>query len=218
MGLTVVNAGDYPVFHLDGGGDPVGQIFGVEQVPDPNTVARDLVHVCRADTLAGGSNRAAAPSLFLQGVQDDVVGHDDVGAVADEQAIGVDALFAKAGHFSQENIWVDDHSVSDNADDAGPTNARRDQVQLEHAAIVYYGVSGVVSARVANDAIGLAGKVINDPSPCLRLPTDPRLRRKPALFFAPDISELSADTRQWRGQRPICGLHKMGGAQPPAAV
>ena len=161
--LAAVHAGDDPILHFHGGLNPVRQLLGgIQQVAHADAVAGCLVHVGRADALSGGANGAPAPGLLLQLVQQDVIGHDDVGAVADEQKAGVDALLLQAGDLPQQHFGIDDHAVADDAGDAGPADAGGNQVQLELAALVHYRMSGVVAAGVAHDAIGLAGKVVNN--------------------------------------------------------
>ena len=65
--------------------------FGVEQLADADAGAGGLVDVGGADAAAGRAESGFATSLLLEPVEKDVVGHDDVGPVADLEAIEVDA-------------------------------------------------------------------------------------------------------------------------------
>ena len=173
-GVATVHAGDDPVLHLHGGLHPVGKLLGgIQQFAHADAVAGSLVHVGRADPLSGGADGAAAASLLLELIQQNVIGHDDVGAVADEQQAGVDALLLEAGDLPQEHFGIDDHAVSDDAGDARPANAGRHQVELELSTLVDDSVSGVVPAGVSHHAIGLAGKVIDNFTLTLVAPLSP---------------------------------------------
>ena len=102
----------------------------------------------------------AALSL-LELVEQHVVRHDEVGPVADEQVLAVESGRGKAVELGDERRGVDDHAVAEQVAGAGVEDARRDQVQLEVAVRVDHGVAGVVPATVANDEIGLVGKVVD---------------------------------------------------------
>ena len=116
----------------------------------------------RADAAAGGAEGALAACLLLEAVEEDVVGHDDVGAVADLEAVEVDAAGAEALDLLAEDVGVDDDAVADDGDGLGPEDAGGDQVELELALGVEDGVACVVAPGEAGDDVGVAGEVVDD--------------------------------------------------------
>ena len=206
QGLGVVDGGDDAVFHCHGGVDAVGEVVVVEEVAHTDAVAGGFVHIGGADALSGGADGGGAAGLFLEVVQEDVVGHNDVGAVADEEVVGVDALLLEGGDFGEEDIGVDDDAVADDAGDAGPADAGGDEVQLEFAPVVDDGVAGVVAAGVAHYAIGLSGKVVDDLALALvaPLPSDNGVSRHCSLCSW----KIAGLTRKLAPAGSRCGLRR----------
>ena len=95
-------------------------------------------------------------------VQEDVVGHDEVGPLADQEGAGVDAPGGEHFQFFQEYIGVHHHAVAYYPVDVGPADARRDQVKQELAHVVDHGVARVVAAGVTDNTVDAGGKVVDD--------------------------------------------------------
>ena len=200
---AAVHPGDDAVFHRYGSQNAVGQLLrGIQQVAHPDAVARDFVNVGGADALSGGADGGVAPGLLLQLVQQDVVGHDDVGAVADKEPAGVDAPLLQARNLPQQHVGVHHHAVADDAGDAGPADARWNQVELELAALVDYGMPGVVAAGVTHHAIGLSGEVIDYLALALVTPLSPDYGVSRHCALLPDAQKL---TRKSPPQTGGCG-------------
>ena len=66
--LAVVHFDQHLVFDIQRGFDLLTQDGFVEDVLHANSHARDLVGISRADTAAGGANRALAQETFLHAV------------------------------------------------------------------------------------------------------------------------------------------------------
>ena len=136
-------------------------MLAVQQIPYSDAVAGDFVNVGRTNALAGSADGAAAAGFLLQLVQQDVIGHDYVGAVADVKPAGINTPLLQSGHFPQQNVGIHHYPIADDAGYSRPANSRRHQVQLEFAAFVHHRVTGVIAAGVADNAIGFTGKVID---------------------------------------------------------
>ena len=67
----------------------------MEQVGHADAHARVFVHVGRADAALHRADLLRAATLLLQAVEREVVGHDDVRALADEEAVQVHAELAQ---------------------------------------------------------------------------------------------------------------------------
>jgi hypothetical protein len=92
-----------------------------------------------------------------------VPGHDEVGAIAEQEVFAYrNAFLAQAGDFGDEGERVDHHAVGHHASFAGPEDAAGDEVENEFPLAVHDGVAGVVAALGAHDGIGSVGQVIDD--------------------------------------------------------
>ena len=149
------------------------EALGVEELADADAGACGLVDVGGADAAAGGAEGALAASLLLEPVEEDVVGHDDVGAVADLEAVEVDAAGAEALDLLTEDVRVDDDAVADDAGGLGPEDAGGDEVELELALLVEDGVACVVAPGEAGDDVGVLGEVVDDLALSLVAPLAP---------------------------------------------
>ena len=102
----------------------------VEQVLHADAQARGLVGVAGADAPARGADLQAAEFRLAGGVEQQVVGHDQVGVGRDPQAADVDAPRAQRVELVDQHLRVDHHAVADHAALARIQDARGDQVQL----------------------------------------------------------------------------------------
>ena len=147
---------------LEGGADLRPQDLLVEQVLDPDPEPQRLVGVAGADPPAGRAQRELAQLQLAGGVEQHVVGHDQVRVGRDLQVADVDAAPAQAVDLLEQDLRVEDDAVADHADLVGMEDARGDQVELELLAAADDRVAGVVAALEADDHVGLVGEQIGD--------------------------------------------------------
>ena len=96
------------------------------QVGDPNAPSRRLVLVARSDTAGGRVDALRSAALLREALDLPMVGQDDVGPVAhQEAAVEVDPLGRQPVQLREERPHVNDHPVADHAGDAGMQDAGR---------------------------------------------------------------------------------------------
>jgi len=100
--------------------------------------------------------------LLLELVEERVVAHHHVRALAHDEVLGLDATLPQLGDLLEQYGRVDDDAVADDAHAVRVEDARRDQLELELAVLGDDGVAGVVAALGADDHLGLLGEVIDD--------------------------------------------------------
>ena len=155
-GLSAVHLGYDGVGVLQGSVQPDQQRLQVQQIGGPEPGPGRLVAVGRADSFARCAERLAAPGGLGQPVEHDVVGHDEVRPLAEDQTRGdVYPAFPQPVDLVKENVGVHDHAVSDDVNRLGPEHAAGDQVEGELPLLVEHGVPGVVSPGEAGDHIGV---------------------------------------------------------------
>ena len=162
QGLPPVYLGDEGVLLLYDLFQAGLQGFPVQQVPDPDSGAASFVHVGRTDAAASGADGGGPAGFLFVVVQRHVVRHDDMGPFADEEPCRVDAARLQLVQLAEENVGVYDHPVADDALYAGPTDARWDQVQLKGALVVDDSMAGVVAPGIADYAVDVPSKVVDD--------------------------------------------------------
>ena len=92
-----------------------------------------------------------------------MVGHHQVGAVADQEIlINLDTSFPKTLDLLDESNRVDDDAVADDADLPLAENAGRDQVEDVLLIAIDNGVAGVVTSLAANHDVDPSGQDIDD--------------------------------------------------------
>ena len=138
--------------------------IGLHQVDHPNAPARDLVDVGRTDAAAGGPQLRLAPFTLFELVDQDVVRHDQVRPVGDEQVAALEAGGDQAVQLVDQGRRVDHHPVAQQVAGRRVEDPRRDQVQLEVPVRVDHGVARVVAAAVAHHQVGVARQVVDDPA------------------------------------------------------
>ena len=134
----------------------------VEQVLHADAQPCRLVGVAGADAAAGRADLQAAELGLAGGVQQQVVGHDQVRVGGDAQAADVDPPRAQRVELLDQHLRVDHHAVADHAALARVEDARGDQVQLPLLAVAHDRVPGVVAALEAHDGIAVLGEQIGD--------------------------------------------------------
>ena len=147
---------------LHRGDDLLLQDLLVEQVLHADSQPRGLIRVAGADAAAGRADLAAAEFRLAGRVQQQVVGHDQVGVRGDPQAAHVDAPRAQAVELLDQDLRVDHHAVADHAALARVEDPGGDQVQLPLDLPAHDRVPGVVAALEAHDRARALGEQIGD--------------------------------------------------------
>ena len=138
------------------------QRLHIQQVRCSDAGARRLVGVSRANALAGRADRAVAACLLGENIQRDVVWHDDVRTITDNQPVlYVYALFGQAVYLVEKDIRIDDHSIANHIHSLGPEHTARNDVEAELAILVDDGMSGVVAAGEPRHNVGVTRQHID---------------------------------------------------------
>ena len=148
---------------------PVGPLHPVAQqragalqmpeVGDPDAAAAVLVLVRRADAPPGGAELLA---LLAGGVEQLVIGQDQMGAVGDEDpALGVDAPLGELVQLAEEGLGIEHDAVAHDAGDPRVEDAGRDLPEDELGLADDDGVPGVGAALVAHDQVGPLGEHVD---------------------------------------------------------
>ena len=155
-GRPAVYLGDESVGLLQDALESGDQRLEIHQVGGPDACAGGFVAVGRAHSLECRAKGSSAAGNLCQSVQRDVVRHDEVGALAYNQATGdVDPSICQAINLVQKYVRVDDHAVPDDAEGLGPEDARRHQVEGKLPLLVQHGMAGVVSAGKPRHDMGV---------------------------------------------------------------
>ena len=125
--------------------------LGLHEVDHADAHAARLVGERGAGACAGGADRVLATHLLVELVDGEVPRHDDVGAVADAYARGVDAALVEHREFVEQRAWVDDDAVPDDARRGGVEDAGGHEVQPEAPEVIDDRVPGIAAGRVAGD-------------------------------------------------------------------
>ncbi len=91
-----------------------------------------------------------------------MVGHDDVRALANEEAIQVHPKLAQALHLGQQSARVHHHAVADDAGNIRMQDARRHEMKRELLVAVDHPVPGVAAALIAHHIVRAGGQLVND--------------------------------------------------------
>ena len=126
----------------------------------------DLLGVAGADAAAGGAEFVGDVAEVLEGLLAEfilglVVGGDDVGAVGDDEAGGVDLAGGEEVEFLDEFLGIDDDAVGDDGGLARVEDAGGDQGEGLALAGHDDGMAGVGAAVVADDGVVVGGEEVN---------------------------------------------------------
>ena len=144
--------------------------LGIHQVHDPDPPSGHLVHVGRTDPARGRPEPRLPPLALLELIDQHVVWHDEVRAVADEQAARGDSRRFELIELADKRRRIDHHAVAEQVARRRVEDPRGDQVQLEVAMPIDDGVAGVVAALVAHDEVGVRGEIVDDAALALVTP------------------------------------------------
>ena len=154
-GLVQLSQLEVDLFHPSV--QPLAEQRRTVQVAHANAHARHLVAVARTDASARGSQRPV-PGLG-QAFHDAVIRHDHMGAVGDLQPSGnCQAAALELVNLLDQQRWVHDHAVGDDARLAVADDPGRDQMEGIPLVTDDDGMAGVGPALVANDDVGIPGE------------------------------------------------------------
>ena len=142
--------------------DLLAQDLLVEQVLDPDPEPRCLVGVAGAYPAPGGADRELAQLRLAGGVEQHVVGHDQVRVGGDPQPADVDPPAPQLVELLPQHPRVEHDAVTDRADLVRVEDPRGDQVELERLAVTDDRVAGVVAALEPHDHLRPLGEQVGD--------------------------------------------------------
>ena len=134
----------------------------VEEVAHLDADFSVLVRVEGGDAAFGGAEGFAAQTLLLIGVLKDVIGHQQLGTLRDNQIGSGDALIGERLQFCGQLDRVYGYAVADDVDDMGIEDAGRERVEREPAVIIDDGVAGIGTALKADDNVRGFGQQVGD--------------------------------------------------------
>src|SRR6266478_2854086 len=110
--------------------DDEGELLAHEaillEVADPKADAADLVRIGGADAAPRGAQAVVSPYFLFELVEERVVAHDHVSALADDEVLGLDATLSQLGDLLEEDDRDDDDAVADDAGAVRVEDAARD--------------------------------------------------------------------------------------------
>ena len=115
---------------------------------------------------------------------DEVVGHDDVGALADEEAVQVHAKLAQRLHLVEQAARVHHDAVADDAGDVGMQDAGGHEMEGELLLAMDDAVARVAAALIAHDIVGARSA---SSSMILPLPSSPHWAPTTAMTLMRDV-------------------------------
>ena len=135
----------------------------MEDLADLDALFHHLVGVEGRDAGLRGAVGLVRQAHFLQGVELNVVGHQHVRPVRDEElggghALGEDLLVQLA----EELVQVQRHALPNDVDRMGVEHAAGQQVQRSAPVFVDDGVAGIRAALEADDDVGLGAEHVRD--------------------------------------------------------
>ena len=110
-----------------------------------NPMRRTLSCVRRSDAAPRRAEAVVAARFLLELVEQRVVAHDHVGALADDQVLGLDTAFAQLTSSAKEHDRVDDDAVADDAGAVAGRGCPRHELELDLAVLGDDRVAGVVA-------------------------------------------------------------------------
>ena len=134
----------------------------VGEILHTDALTRCLVGVGGADAPSGSAYLALAQPPLLHVVEQDVIGHDEVGPGRHFEPGGRHTPGFEIVDLLAKDGGVDDHPVANDGDDPGVEDPGGDQVERELAQFVLDCVPGVVAALVADHHVGLLAEQIDD--------------------------------------------------------
>ena len=138
------------------------QALVVVELVDLETDFGIFVREERSNTGMGGAESGLAETLLLVAVKVDMVGHDELSALRDQdfrfRNTGVGDLF----DFLQETVSINCHAVAQDVDRARVADSGRKGVERKASVVVDNRMARVGTALKANDDVCVLGKHIGD--------------------------------------------------------
>ena len=160
QGLAAVNLRNQLVFLRQNRFELLGKAVLIQQVHHAEADPAGLIRIAGANAVFGGADYLIPQALLRKPVQHLVIGHDEMGPVADEKIVRLNALFVQICDFVEQGARVYDHAVADNGRLPRRKNARRNGAQLKLHPVYIDGVSRVISPLIPDDHIGLCRQKI----------------------------------------------------------
>jgi hypothetical protein len=130
------------------------------QVNHANSTPSSLVFVGWSDPPSGRTNRLACRAL---GVDELVVGHDEVRAIGDVEAtLNVNPVPHQLVDLGKERLGVKHDPVPDGASNAGMKDSAGDLVKNEGVVADVNGMARIRAALVPHDPVGPLGQHVNE--------------------------------------------------------
>ena len=153
----------------------VGELFPqpvlVKQVADLDADLGILVRVEGGNAALGGAKGVAPQTFLLIGILENVIGHEQLGPLGDDQVGGGYPGLDQTGELVGQLLDVQGHAVADDIGDVGVEHARGQGVQGKAAMVVDDGVAGVGPALEPDDDVRMLRHQIRDLSFALRRPS-----------------------------------------------
>jgi hypothetical protein len=151
------------ILFLEPGFEDFGEAVGLDEVAHADTGAGGFIGVGGSDATFGSSDFGAALTDFALGVEEPVVGHDDVGGIADEEAAAdLDLHIEERIDFLEEADGIDDDAITDDAFFISAEDAGGDEVEDVFFAFDEDGMAGVVATGATDDDIGVFREDVDD--------------------------------------------------------
>ena len=150
------------------------QILRVEQLAGLNGLLLIFIGIEGGNALLGGAILFVLQPAFLQGIQSNVPGQHQRGAVADLEIVGRDghSLRSHAFHLIPQVFKIQCHAVSQDIHNTRPENTGGEQMQGELAVGVDDGVAGVAAALIADYHVIILGEQVHHAALSLVAPVD----------------------------------------------
>jgi len=136
----------------------------VQEVVHSDAVAANLVFVAGANPSSGGADFGFALPFFPDGVQDSMVGHDDVCVSADNQVLRshTQPIFEQEIHFPNQYTGVNHDSVADKTGFPRVENSGGNEVKDKLLVIDNKSVACIVTTLETDHAVSLVGEQVNN--------------------------------------------------------
>ncbi len=134
----------------------------VQHVLHAQTNARHLVLIAGTNAALGGADVVLAQTLLKCTVEVHVIRHDYMGIARDAQVLGGNAIRLKHVNLFEHDLGVHHAAVANHRDAIRIHDAGGNQVQAVLLVAHDNGVPGVVTARIAHNAIELPGNQVDD--------------------------------------------------------
>ena len=156
----MVNGVQRGVFDLAQRGQPVKQGAVVKNLADLQADFQILIRIKRGNARFGRPKTVFAQTLLFEPVKQDVIGHDNLCPVGNEQTRMGNAGLEQAVNFGKQPLQVQGNALRNDVGRALAENAGRQQVQGKLAVFIDDGVTGVGAALKADNNVAFAAQKV----------------------------------------------------------